>query len=87
MGFLTRIASHLDLMKEMFRQTGAIGQKGISIYPSPSLRQAISRCSGCENTDACRKWLDFGLELELENRAPPQFCPNAGYQNSLKAGG
>ena len=84
MGIISKIASHLDLMQEMFTQTGAMRNSAVSIDQNSSFRQAISRCAGCDSTKACREWLDFGLEQNLERCAPPRFCPNAGFQLALK---
>ena len=84
MALFSRIAAQLDLMQEMFRQTGALDKTIHSADQLPSLRQAMYRCSKCDNTDACRKWLDIGVESHLENRDAPAFCPNQDFQNAMK---
>ena len=84
MAVFSRIAAQLDLMQEMFRQTGAFNKTVHSTDQPPSLRQAMYSCSKCGNTDACRKWLDIGLEGKLDNRDAPGFCPNQALQNGMK---
>ena len=84
MGMFSKIATHLDMMQEMFRQTGALGKTVHSADQLPSLRQAMYRCTKCSNTDACRKWLDIGVENHLENRDAPGFCTNQDFQNAMK---
>jgi len=83
MGMFSRIAAHLDLMQEMFRQTGALEKTIHLADPLPSLRQAMYRCTKCGNTDACRKWLDLGIEDHLDNRDAPTFCPNRDLQYTI----
>lgn len=84
MVLFSKIGMRLDMMQEMFRQTGATSPADNGFDAVPSLKQAIFRCASCANTDACRKWLDIGLEENLENRAVPQFCANSDLQNELK---
>lgn len=85
MGLFSRIGTRLDMMQEMFKQTGAIDGSTQNFNSVPSLRQAILRCANCSDADACRKFLDFGIEDNLENRPVPQFCANKDLQNGLKA--
>lgn len=84
MGLFSKIGSHLDMMQEMFQQTGALGGSDQSFQSVPSLRQAIHRCASCSHTDACRKWLDFGIDEKLQERPAPNFCANQGLQEELK---
>jgi hypothetical protein len=82
--FFSRISAHLDMMQEMFRQTGALTRPGVSPHQASSLRQATQRCASCSNGEACRKWLDIGVHAMLEGREVPNFCPNQALQNEMK---
>ncbi len=86
MGFLSRFGGRLDMMQAMFVQTGAMDADGMLSASPSSLRQASARCLTCSETEACRKWLDTGFEKELENREPPQFCPNQDTQKRMILG-
>ena len=84
MALFSRLGARLDMMQEMFRQTGAIGEEGVSAQNASSLLQASERCVSCGTDEACRKWLDIGLEENLENRDVPGFCPNQALQIEMK---
>ena len=86
MGFFSRFGARLDMMQEMFRQTGALEASGVSPQNVSSLRQAAERCVSCGDDAACRKWLDIGLESGFDNRDVPGFCPNQALQNEMKLG-
>jgi len=78
------MGAHLDMMQEMFRQTGALSKSGISPHQASSLRQATERCVSCSNGEACRKWLDIGMKDILGDREAPDFCLNQALQNEMK---
>lgn len=80
MGILSRFSRNLDLMSRMFSQTGALDRAVAGASMNEELRGAILRCSGCEHTQACAKWLDEGGE----DRIPPAFCANSGLQMELR---
>ena len=85
MGLFSKIGARLDMMQEMFKQTGAVNASVQGFDSVPSLREAIHRCANCADADTCRKWLDLGIEENLVNRAVPEFCANSSFQNQLKA--
>ncbi len=84
MGIFSDIADRLDMMQNMFRQTGALKEAGFSPDQANSLREATMRCVKCGHGEACQNWLDEGDKLGLEDRQVPDFCPNQGLQNKTK---
>lgn len=80
MGLFDRFSRNLDLMSRMFAQTGALDRALASGTMNEELRGAILRCSQCEHTEICARWLDEGGE----DRVPPGFCANSGLQNELR---
>jgi len=85
MTFFSKVGSRLDMMQEMFSQTGALKEFPGSASQAASLRQAVQRCASCSHTEACQKFLDFGVTQELHDRRPPEFCANSALQSNLKA--
>ena len=89
MTFFSRVGANLDLMQEMFRQTGALdkalsGNIAVACSNASSLRQAVHRCASCDSVAACQRWLELGHEEALHDRTPPAFCPNSALQTQLK---
>jgi hypothetical protein len=79
MTVFTRFATHLDLMRRMFARTGAANGLALADGLEGTMRQAMARCAGCRETDACKDYLANADGEEL-----PGFCANVQLIDRLR---
>lgn len=82
MGAWSRIATHMELMSRMFAKTHALENGGSLTGLEPLLKGAMFRCTGCQDVEGCRQW----LENAEDDSAPPAFCANASLIARLREG-
>lgn len=80
MGFFKKLGQHMELMSRMFGHTGITRPDSQVLFLENDIRQAMSRCASCQDTDDCAKWLDEAKE----GSSPPEFCRNAAYIEQLR---
>lgn len=84
MSFPTRLGSHAALLGRMLRCCGVEPARIAEEAGGPGFLVIARACMVCENTDACRLWLDAAAPGR--RRVPPDFCPNAGRLRQAAAG-
>jgi hypothetical protein len=65
------------LMGAMLDRLGC--DEGAAIRGGRSLAKASRRCLGCANAQLCGNW----LEITVQPRTAPRFCPNQAFFASL----
>ena len=81
MGFLKRFQDKMELMGEMFSQTGALEKAQNVGALEQEIRNAVVSCAACKATDECKEWLAEGHD----HADAPVFCNNADRIERLKA--
>ena len=85
MSFPTRLGSHAALLGRMLRACGVDPGRIAEEAGRPGFVVIARACMICEQTAACRLWLD--ATDPGRRHAPPPFCPNAGRLRQAVAAG
>ena len=67
-------------MDRMMRRFGV--DEALNALPAVARVQAVERCRSCGRQEACRAWLDAGVEAD----APPSYCRNGQLIDDLSRG-
>ncbi|SHM03003.1 DUF6455 family protein [Roseibium suaedae] len=74
MHWVDKMNERANLMGRMLETIGAMERMPTGQCLGHDLRTAVSRCSQCETTEACKTWLDKNKAGATE---PMAECPNS----------
>jgi len=84
MSFYDYIAAVDIRTVNMARMTKRFGvERALNELPAAVRVQALARCWSCGRQEACRAWLDAGVEPD----APPTYCRNSPLIDDLGVSG